>query len=269
MGIGSMYVFLISLQMNPRSRATVIATLLGAIGTFLLAVVTVYNITQTNRTLRLREKEAEKPLIIDEISNILEPSITQLEQNLDAFENTEGEGCAFNWIHATPSPQYGGANGPGSIELTDPIGLARIQQDNQKLYKDLERHELFLRELSEDGDQFYEQIRPKIQELLKEADIETGDESNIAIAVLKREGFAPDHRLEPFWKEYSEELIQFAENQVSPCLTDIKQKECAYQEHSRNLLRECRSRKAHLKQKYKISDNEVEDGESDILRASM
>lgn len=266
---GSVYLTHLSWNLSTSNQAQILATVLGSVGTLLLAGATFYNILQTNRSLELQLKEREKPLILDELSYVIQPAITSLENNLLEFRENDNLGCAFEWVYIDGPKLYSGSRGPDSVRIPDALPTARLAESDREMYEILQAHDRYVMFLSEQASEFHDQLKPEIQRLLDEYGIEEIDQSLkvVTSGVLKElEHFGESHQLYDFWEEHGKDLIKYGKREVEPDLEEIKSGEKSYEKFVADALENLKQRKAYLKQEYSISEDEISAGEEDNWR---
>lgn len=254
-------------DLSQNIQAQVLATVLGSAGTVLLALATFINISQTNRTLKLKEKEREKPLIVDELSYVIQPAISSFKNNLREIRDFQHSGCAFDWVYIRNPSGYSGSAGPDPIRTPDTLSMARLTADDRKLAANLRAHDEYVKDIVEKANKLHEELKPEIERLLEEEAINdiSQDLRVITSAVLKELDYFDDsHELYDFWEEHRENLIKYANEETETTLDEVKADEINYQDRAEKVLQQLSQRKANLKHDYSISEDEIT-SESDYL----
>lgn len=258
--LGIIVTLYIAKDLSTSDQAQIFATVLGSVGTLLLALATFVNIFQTNRRLRMEEKEREKPLVIEELSRLIQPAIESLQNNLQQIENSTDTGCAFEWIYVDSATLYSGSRGPDSVQTPDSLPMARLAVDNNMLYGTLRAHDMYTERVAEEASRFHKELKPEIERLLEREGVKLEDQSLkvVSSAVLKEiDHFGESHDLYDFWENNREYLIRYANEELDTGLEEIKSAERVYYQFMDDALEELKARKAKLKHEYGISEDEI------------
>lgn len=231
---------------------------LAATGTLALAAGTFYNIQLTNKDLRLREQKREKPLAVDELSNVIEPGIHAVAENLDELEED-----TFDWVYVDGPSGYGAIGHPSSAMPTkDVAALQRLSQRNRDLYQGLVRHEELIRQMAELGSEIYQMMRPLVIENLREAGYSEEDytqsEKVFVSAMVKRlDEFGESHKMYDYWNAHGEELIDLMDSEAAELVEELESREEEFEEHCRNLHQGLENYRAEVQREYGISMDEI------------
>lgn len=259
--VGSIVLLYLLPGLSNTNKALVIATGLGALGTLALALATVYNVIQTNRMLESREREREKPLVVDELSYVIQPAIEALENNLQTIQESEHEGCAFEWVYIDKPDITGRRRGPRSVRIEDSLSFARLHSRDLELYGSLRTHDNIVIQIAHEASRFHEEMKPEIKRLLEEEGISDLEQSLkvVTSAILKElEHFGESHELYDFWEKHRGHLIDYAKETPEVTLEDIQAGERSYRQLLiENTLSKLKKRKAILKRDYRISEDEI------------
>ncbi|MFA9417634.1 hypothetical protein [Natrinema sp. HArc-T2] len=248
-------------DLNRSNQAIVIATGTGAFGTLILALATFFNIVQSNQVLQIREKKRQKPLAIDEISNLIEPGIETVKANLEAPKNSHGNGCGFEWNYLDPEELSQRGRRPHAIFTSDSIALSRLSTSRPDLVEQITAHNGKIGDVAERTQRFQEQIHPKIREFLEESDRGQDIDSDLRVitsAILKEvDQFGESSDLYQFWEEYGDRLIQYSKDLPEAELEEIQKLEQEYLEVAKETFGMLEDRKLELKKEYGISEEEI------------
>jgi hypothetical protein len=247
-------------SLSKENQAVTLANGAGALGTLALALATVYNVIQANRNIEIREKERTKPLVIDELSNVIQPAINAMVSNLENLKKSEYSGCAFEWAYVDAPKLYGGSRGPQAVQIPDSLARNRLKSENYALYRLLKSHDDNVVKIGKQASNLHDELAPKAENLLKEEGIAELDQSLRVVtnAVLHElDEFGERSALRDFWEKHREELIRFANEDTATTLDEIKANEKAYQELLEQALESLKRRKANLKDDYRISEEEI------------
>jgi hypothetical protein len=258
--VGVSFVVYLSIDLPAGTQVQVLATVLGSFGTLLLAIATFINIFQTNRRLDLKEKDREKPLIIDELAHVIQPAINSLENNLQQMEDSDNPGCAFDWVYLDGSTLFSGANGPRSVQTPDSLPMARLAADDRELYATLRVHDNYTERVAEAAGELHDELKVEIKRLLELEGIDNQDQSLkvVTSAVIKElDHFGESHDLYDFWESHRDDLIEYADKETETPLEEVKAGERVYRKYIEETLRPLKQRKAKLKQEYGISEEEI------------
>lgn len=251
-------------SLSAGTQALVVATTLGAIGTLALAVATFFNVYQSTRSLKLKEKETTKPLARDELANVIEPAINTLEANLDEIRDSEHEGCALEWMYVDSSSWYGGGRKPDPIQPADSFAMGRLLHEDADLFKRLKKHNAIVEHIAGKAEQLQEQLAPEIEQQLAEYGLDS--ERNIRVvtqAVLQEiDEFGEQSELYDFWRDNRENLLTTARDRAENEIEYIQASEQEYAEFLEDTLEQLKKRKVELKHEYCISEDEIRVDES-------
>lgn len=257
-------------QASTVERVQISATFTGALGTLLLAIATFINIRNSNRRLELEKKDREKPLVVEELSYLVQPAIEALEANLREFEEIDDDQLAFDWVYTDGPSVYAATRGPEGIRIPHPLPLSRLAADDRELARALESHNKRVTQLSSVASDFHEELTPEIERMFKQDGIDNKQSLKVvSSAVLKDvDHFGDSHELYDFWERRKAELIEYAHNELETTPSDIKREEEEYREEIKQSLESLKQRKQNLKQEYSISENDIgvedDDGLFDI-----
>ncbi|MCU4802169.1 hypothetical protein OB920_17470 [Halobacteria archaeon HArc-gm2] len=258
---GIIAVSYLTIDLTESAQAQIIATVLGAIGTLALALATVYNIFQTNRNLALQEKDRRKPIVKDELTNLIQPAINSLQENLQTIEESDQDGCTFDWVYLDQPTLYSVSRGPQSVQTPDSLPSARLFSEDQMLYGTLNAHDNYVSKVANEASKFHKEMVPEYERLLEEDNTSLEDQSLKVIStqvLAELDHFAEGHDLYEFWEENRNSLIEYATNVPEVTLQDIQAAERVYRrEIVEDGLSKLKQRKARLKQEYGISESEI------------
>ena len=262
---------LLSLDLPRGQQAQILATTIGALGTLLLALATFINIRQSNRRLELQEKDREKTLVLDELSNLICPAIEALERNLRDVRESTKSGCVFEWVYIDEPKSYNAAQGPVRILTSNQPSLARLGEDDPELARDIKDHYEIVKEIGEEASKLHEELRPEVESRLREYGVEEIDKNLEVVtnAILQEvDSFKESTGLSEFWEDNRDSLIKYAQVELESDLSDIKDMEEQYIKKMESLVEALRERKLELKQEFNISEDEIvisEEGEPSLL----
>lgn len=248
-------------ELSTANRALVLASSMGAIGTLALAIATFFNVLQTSRSLEYREKERTKPLVVDELTNIIQPAIDTLEANLEGLSEPKQSGCTFEWVYLNEAAIYKGGRKPNPINPTDAFALGRLWNENRELFGELRAHDDYIEDVAESAQKFHRGIEPTVMRLLKEEEIDIDEGPNLkAISnaiLMKLDYFPENHTLHEFWEEHHDDLLSEAGEIPGENIDSIQAGERVYGEMAKRTLQKLRERKGRLKFEYGISNEEI------------
>lgn len=248
-------------KLNQGSQAVVLASVIGTLGTLGIFLARLYH---THEETRNRELERQRPIVIDEIADIIQPAILALEQNLNEIYESENTGCDFDWIYVDES-KLRPISSPTPVQYENSLNRAKLQEEHQDLYEQLYRHDETILELATLARELKGEMSPKIEEVLEEDNLEEHieDDMNVLISAIIQEipHFGDTHSLYDFWERRGEGLIEYAKSSADPSLKELKQSEEDYKELIQESLRTARRTKTDLRQEYGISERDIPDVE--------
>lgn len=261
--IGGGVALYLTINLSQADRAIVIATILGGLGTIALAIATSYNILQTSRSLRYRELEKTKPVVIDELSQVIEPAIVGLEKNANKLIRSGTDACSFDWVYIDGPTHLDSERGPHSVKYGDTRAFWRMFSNERELAAEMRAHDSYVESVSAEASKFHEQIKSEIERLLDKEGIEELNQSHkvVSTAILREtEHFGERHQLRDFWENHRDYLISYASEEIDVTSDHIQAAENVYQELLEELLKKLVQRKAELKEEYGISEEEIDIG---------
>ncbi len=255
---GSLYLAYLSWNLSTSRRAQILATVLGSLGTLLLAGATFYNVLQTNRSLEIREKEREKPLAEDELSHVIQPAIDALDVNLREFEESDNSGCVFEWVYISSASPYGPGRAPASIRVSSLIPAGRLANEDDGLYESVVAHDRYVEMIGEQAGQLHAELEPEIERLFAEMDITGESTKAVTLSVLQElDEWGENEVMTEFWEANRDHLIRYAEEEIEVTLSEVQSLEEWYQEYMEDTYRALYERKAELMREYSISEDDI------------
>lgn len=240
-----------------------VASSLGAGGTLILAGATLISVRQQTVTVEKIQREREKPMVIDEIVQVLNHAIEGAEFNIKAKKE---EDWTWNWV-ITDGPQSHYVAGRVAEVINssaDPVALHRLQESDSELWDELVEYEQRVEEMAKLGDEIAEKIRPRIEEFVRQHDIrnandEKPDIDNLVYGAVKQlDYFGESSKLYDVWESYGEEIRELSLEEAGEELESIDNKEQRLVSHSEKLLPQLRERKIKLRQEYGVSQRELD-----------
>lgn len=258
----------LSIDLPAATQALVLATALSSVGTLALALATFVNVSQANERLEIQQKKQRKPLALDEISHVVQPTINALENNLRQFQESTNPGCAFEWVYISGPSLYGPSKGPDSVRARSMISAARMANENEDLYTSLETHDRYVQMIVDQAQRLHEELEPEIERSFEEKGIT--DESTKAVTsavLLEIDEWGENGVMTEFWNENRDKLIKYAEEQPEVSLSDVQSLEAKYRDYLEETRMALMERKADLMQEYSISEDDITVGVEEIRDA--
>lgn len=253
-------------QLSIQNRAMLVASSLGATGTLILAGATLISIRQQTATVEKIQREREKPLVIDEIVQVLDYAIDGVEDNIRAYVH---EDWRWNWVLVDgPQSHYVAGRVAGVINKSpDSAALYRLKDADEKLWNKLVEYEELIENLADLGDEAAEKIRPRIKELVEKEEIkdDRGEDPDIDTlvygAVKRLDKFGESSELYDVWESHGDEFCRVAREEAGIELKEIEQGEEELVDRSKTLLEALRERRVTLRHEYGISQRELDDAD--------
>ena len=237
---------------------------LAALGTVTLAGITLYTVRQNRRELDQIIKERYRPLAIDEISNIVYPSMRILSHNLEYLEDNEGEN---RWMYHDGFEHHNWGESPTSVISSrdfDPVAVERFRSDCPLLLRKMEAHDWLLVYLSGLADSIGEELDPLVKEIFEQSehtrDLEYESNRRVIMSSIlgQTEEYGESSELYEFWESHGDELNQLVYSEVKPLYTELVQGEEYLQEYTEAMRSELVARQKELQEEYGISKSEYE-----------
>ncbi|MGQ4555952.1 hypothetical protein [Halobellus sp. GM3] len=237
---------------------------LAALGTVALAGITLYTVRQNRRELDQIRKDRYRPLVIDEISNIVYPSIRILAHNIEYLEDNKREN---RWMYHDGLEYHNWGESPTSVISSrnfDPVAAERFRSDCPILLRKMEAYDWLLVYLSRLADTIGEELDPFVKEIFEKSeytsDLEYGRNRLVIMSSIlgQVDEYGENSELYEFWEAHGDELNQLAYSEVKPLHTELMQGEEYLQEYSEAIRSELVARQRELQEEYGISKSEYE-----------
>ena len=243
------------------SRVTVAASLVGALGTLMLATATVWTVLQNQILVDKRVKEAERPLVREELEELLIPYYEIVQNNIEAVNGTPvidwgsystQKGLAFDRMHTSKSE-------PVPLLQTGDVYLyTRLERDAPGLWKMIQTHDRILDEIADLGSQINSLLEPAVKQYLEDHGLLSEfDESGIQTlngAILKQiDQYGDQHEHADIWLEHRDDLCRILDKVAADEYDELQEEIARYQMHCEELSEELVERRVSLQNKYSIS----------------
>ena len=251
------------------SRVTVAASLVGALGTLVLATATVWTALQNQILVDERVKEAERPLVREELENFLFPYHKVVRNNVEAVDGS----FAIDWTSYSPRKglffdgiQTSKAE-PVPLLQTDDVHLyTRLERDAPGLWKMIQTHDRILKEIADLGDQISSLLAPAVKRYLEDhgllSEFDEGGIRTLNGAILKQtDEYGDQHEHADIWLEHRDELCRILEEVAADEYDELQEEIDRYRTHCEKLSEELVGRRVRLQNEYSIS---VEDDEEPV-----
>ena len=205
------------------SRVSVAASLVGALGTLVLATATVWTALQNQILVDERVKEAERPLVREELEEILIPYHEVVRNNIEAIEGSSvidwgsyspRKSLAFDGMHTSKSE-------PVPLLQTDDVHLyTRLERDAPGLWKMIQTHDRILNEIADLGDHIISLLEPAVTRYLEDRgllrEFDEGGIRTLNGAILKQiDEYGEQHEHADIWSEHRDDLCRILEEVVA------------------------------------------------------
>lgn len=239
---------------------------LAAAGTLLLAGATFYTVRQNRKELTEVQKDRQRPLVVDEISNVVEPSIEILRANAEYLDSKPKE----RWHYHDSLDQTRFSEDPKSLfsgRHFDPVSIARLGEEAPGLIVRMEAHDWFIDYLSKLSDRIADQVDDDVERIFEDSrhtdGIEYESERLVILSSMMKQTdrFGKNHKLYDFWEEKGEELNRLSRKEADDLYMELDEGEDLLLEYSKELYEDLIDRRRNLQGEYGISKS---DFESDI-----
>jgi hypothetical protein len=237
---------------------------LAALVTVALAGITLYTVRQNRRELDQIRKDRYRPLVIDEISNIVYPSIRILSHNIEYLEDDNKQN---RWIYHDGLEHHNWGESPTSVISSrdfDPVAANRFRSDCPILLRKMEAHDWLLVYLSGLADSIGEELDPLVKEIFEQSehtrDLEYESNRHVIMSSIlsQTEEYGESSELYEFWEAHGNELNQLVYSEVKPLYTELVLGEEYLQEYTEAMRSELVARQKELQEEYGISKSEYE-----------
>ncbi|MFK5603668.1 hypothetical protein [Haloferax volcanii] len=237
---------------------------ISVIATVLLVGGTYLTIQQNQRDIEEVRKDREKPLVRDEVEHVVVPAIDALQNDIDDFE--EGH---IDWFYTGRRLMGNTATGPRSginFIHSDHSARRRLEETSPELYSDLDDREELVIELCEVADEIAEEIKPFVEQTLRDEAPEPSDPDEfeswvrtITSASIKQiDHFAESNELYEFWEEHGDQIIGQMKEVAASEVTQLEQGEEEMIDLSKDLVERLVEEQMRLRREYGISSKEIE-----------
>lgn len=219
----------------------------------------VYNIQQTNKDLRLREQRREKPLAVDELSNVIVPAIQALSGNLEDLDDEN----LIDWVYVDGPSGYGALGHPSSaMPVNDVAALQRLNEQDRELYQDLVKHDEMIRQMGQLGQEIFEEVQNSVKEQIELAgysdeDYSQSDKVFVSAMVKRLDEFGDSHEMYDFWEQNRDELIDILDEEAGELVDELEEREREFRKHCENLLEELQVYRGDVQREFGISSEEI------------
>lgn len=237
---------------------------LAALGTVALAGITLYTVRQNRRELNQIRKDRYRPLVIDEISNIVYPSMRILSHNIEYLEENKGDN---RWMYHDGLEHHNWGESPTSVISSrdyDPVAVERFRSDCPVLLRKMESYDWLLVYLAGLADSIGEELDPLIKEIFEQSeytrDLEYENNRRVILSSIlgQIDEYGESSELYEFWEAHGDELNQLAYSEVKPLYTELIEGEEYLREYSEKIRGELVARQKELQEEYGISKSEYE-----------
>lgn len=251
------------------SRVSVAASLVGALGTLVLATATVWTALQNQVLVDERVKEAERPLIREELEEILIPYHEVVRNNIEAVEGSSvidwgsyspRNSLAFDGMHTSKSE-------PVPLLQTDDVHLyTRLERDAPRLWKMIQTHDYQLNEIADLGGQINSLLEPAVKRYLEDhsllSEFDEGGIRTLNGAIFKQiDQYSDQHEHAEIWSEHRDELCRILDEVAADEYEELQEEIDRYRTHCEELSEELVERRVSLQNEYSIP---VEDDEKPV-----
>jgi len=243
------------------SRVTVAASLVGALGTLVLATATVWTALQNQILVDKRVKEAERPLVREELEELLIPYHEVVRNNIEAVEGSSvtdwgsyspQKSLAFDGMHTSKSE-------PVPLLQTDDVHLyTRLERDAPGLWKMIQTHDHILNEMADLGDQISRSLEPAVERYLEDhgllSEFDEGGIRTLNGAILKQiDQYGDQHEHADIWLEHRDELCRILDEVAADEYKELQEEIDWYRTHCEELSEKLVERRVRLQNEYSIS----------------
>lgn len=248
------------------SRVTVAASLVGALGTLVLATATVWTALQNQILVNERVKEVERPLVKEELEDLLIPYHKVVRNNIEAVEGSS----AIDWGSYSPRKRlvFDGIQTskaePVPLLQTDDMHLyTRLERDAPGLWKLIQTHDSLLNEIAELGNQISSLLEPAVKRYLEDHglldEFDEGGLRTLNGAILKQiDQYGAQHEHEDIWAAHRDELCNILDRVAAEEYEELQREINRYRIHCEKLSEKLTERRVSLQNEYSISVDEDE-----------
>jgi hypothetical protein len=258
---------LVYLGYRSQEFASVLMTGISAVGTLSLAVVTYLSLRQNDKRIEEMRKQREKPLVMDEIENVIGTAIEALRTDMRMIEDEDRH---ISWVledGPTP-PAVAGMPGATIQKGISEAANQRLRREAPQLWERMEAHDQLAEELCELGSEIAQSVEPVLSDFAKgkDFDIDQNDRRVLLDSiVVQLDDFGEDRNLYEFWRENGDELRRLPHIECQSLFDEFQNKTEEYERHSRELQESLEDRKKQLRGEYGIGSSELSE-QSQFLR---
>ncbi|WP_135825189.1 hypothetical protein [Halorussus ruber] len=268
-----LYLYLSGILDSAEARVTLGA--LSGLGTLFLAAGTFLSLWQNEREVDDLRKEREKPIVVDELQNFVQPAIETIESDIEGLEQKDRD---IDWHYLKKSSAPLSDRLPRSVyhrywrdEEQDITAIKRFREEAPDIWELIQRREETIEEAIGISNEIEDKIRTPITEYIQKNGIrnreeETPDIDPLLNAILKEtDSYGESHADYEVWENHRDDFIKILHEEAGADYEQLREKEAEIQEMTRELKQRLLSRKIALREEYGISSDEIK--EADVPRA--
>ncbi|WP_439028431.1 hypothetical protein [Haloarchaeobius sp. DT45] len=252
--------------LSPSQKVDAAISAAGAVGTLMLALLTLVTLNQNEKLVEEKQRENEKPLVRNLLYNLLLPSITALENNI---ENIEQE-SEIDWVYMNLDM----AQGFGQytmltfesltplLQINQPGVNSRFKASRQDLWNRMREYDDQIIEMVELSNEIESGLEHPVREYLTENGLDDSferesDFRSLLSAIIKQAPeYGESHKHYEIWEQHRTNLIQIMDQEVSEKYSELKQEEKRLLDESTELKDDLEEYQVSLQEEYGITIDE-------------
>lgn len=242
---------------------------IGAVGTLILAFLTFMSYMRSEREDRKQMKQNIRPLVIDEISDVIIPCIEKVKKNQ---VNLKSNDMGLLYIDYETFKESKTAHAGNAQLLVHNIGLdsseeaiyRRFKESNPQIYSKISKHDELLLRLIRIANSIYEDLESNLEEIIESNNIKSSsgelvEPKVIAEVLIQADTKMGDKFRNNVWEPHSEEFIStIAKADCSDKFDELDTLKEEYLQYLNTLRSELSKNQNELMSEYWISKEDLQ-----------
>lgn len=264
-GVGILVIAILHWRRSPSGEGIeLLITATSAFGTLILAAATFFTVRYNIKSVYEIEKDREKPIVEDEIEDVIQPAIDALESNIETQSERN-----IGWVYASRlihNPDYQSDRPSSVFADPSPVAMIRLSENRPDLWSQLEKHQKLIKRMIKKGDVIRNRCETPIQVCVDELNWklpEGENELNIDVlisAVIKDvDEFGERSEYYSFWETHGEEIKLLVQTLARDEIKQLRSNESQWNDLCEQLFEDLTEYKMELQQEYGISESIIYD----------
>jgi len=247
------------------SKASLIISGAGVVGTMGLAFVTVLTLYQNSMLLREEQKQREKPIVIEMINQVIQPALLSLRWDRRTLQSEDRP--LINWLNYEKPSLFPDTNlsfAKPIFEESDPhlAGKTRFARDYPDIQEKLDKRAELMMASYQIGEMIEEELEDQVKSYIEENDItdstgKTPDAEEFVNAIwFEKDKAGTPYHIDPVWDENHDEFLELRSN-FDDEIAQLKENEKQIQKLTEEALGELSMARLELREDYGIEQEDL------------